>query len=652
MKAYDSIIKNGPVRTLLLALVVALLSVLAVRGVPMLRIAENLLYDVRISYASSSFQTSAEIVIVGITEETLSSFPYRTPIDRQFLSDLVLNLDSKAVHSIALDLLFDQPTEPDKDRKLQATFNRLSVPLIFATAGFKDGLLIRQQHFLDQFTEGFTKGSAGVYRDADDGVIRAAPIWLSGQKPDQLGFAAAIADSIGVGLPDSQRLAIDYKKPANPDSPLYVIYPAHTVSLLPAAWFKGKNILIGVMLGFEDKLETPLSRLAPDSGQVPGIEIHAQLLAQLLDNRMIRQSGLLAEIGISVLIALLGLFCFAGDRKTGLALSLTFGVLFLIWVSSIFLFHSVSFMINVLSPTISLGLISTFSVIQQWRKEKAKKQFIHSAFSRCMSREYVDQLVANPDQLKVSGEKREITFLFSDLAGFTGLTERLDPEDMVNLINQYLDGACEIVIRHGGMVATIVGDALHVMFNAPVFQSDHAQRAVNAAIELDSFCRQFEYVQQSKGFDIEMTRIGLNTGVSTIGNYGGKDRIEYTAMGEAINIAARLESVNRHIGTRICISQSTMEKCIGITFRPIGCLILKGMSRRINAFEPIRLDDQGLVGYDKYIEAYRKLENKDELALTTFKDLHRDFSSDPLISFHLHRLETGDLGTTIVMRNK
>ena len=244
MKAYDSIIKSGPLRTLILALVVALVSVLAVRSVPMVRIAENFLYDVRINYASSSFQTSAEIVIVGITEETLSSFPYRTPVDRLFLSDLLLDLESKAVNSIALDLLFDQPTEPDKDRKLQTTFNRLTVPLIFATAGLENGLLVTQQRYLDQFTEGFAKGSAGVFRDSNDGVIRAAPIWLSKKKTGQLGFAAAIADSLGVELPNSRRLAIDYQAPANPDSPLYVIYPAHTVPLLPEGWFKGKNILL------------------------------------------------------------------------------------------------------------------------------------------------------------------------------------------------------------------------------------------------------------------------------------------------------------------------------------------------------------------------------------------------------------------------
>jgi adenylate cyclase len=652
MKAHDLKIKNSLLRAITLAIIVALIAVFAVRSIPMIRIVENFLYDFRINYASSPIQISSDIVIVAITEQTLASFPYRTPVDRQFLSDLLLDLENKAVNSIAFDLLFDQPTEPVKDRNLQTTFNLLTVPLIFASAGFENSLLPAQQQYLEQFTKGFAKGSAVVFRDSNDGVVRAAPIGSSAEKPSRPGFAAAIADALDIDIPDVSRLAIDYKEAANQASPLYVIYPAHTVSLLPKSWLTGKNILIGVMLDLEDRLETPLSRLSASTRQVSGIEIHAQLLAQLQDNRFIRQMGLLSDIAISVLVGLLGLYCFSGHRHIRRPLSIVFSLFVLIWIGSVFLFYQSSLMISLLPPSITLALISAFSVIQNWRKETTKRQFIQGAFSKYMSHNYVDQLIANPDQLKVSGEKREVTFLFTDLAGFTGLTERLDPEDMVTLINQYLDGACEIVIRHGGMVASIVGDALHVMFNAPMFQPDHAQRALNAAIELDEFCRNFETLQQAKGVHIEMTRIGVNTGDCILGNFGGNNRIEYTAMGEAINTAARLESVNKHIGTRICISDSVREKSSGVTFRPIGCLILKGMTRKINAFEPVQLNDPKLADYDQYLEVYRKIEAKEADALATLQNLYRDFSSDPLVSFHLSRLQSGETGTTIVMMDK
>ena len=269
-----------------------------------------------------------------------------------------------------------------------------------------------------------------------------------------------------------------------------------------------------------------------------------------------------------------------------------------------------------------------------------------------MSRSYVDQLVANPEQLKVSGEHREVTFLFTDLAGFTPLTEKLEPEALVSLINEYLEKTCEIVTRHGGMVACIVGDALHVLFNAPVYQDDHAQRAVGAAIELDAFCQNFAALKHSQGIPLDVTRIGINTGVTVVGNFGGKERIEYTAMGDAINTAARLESVNKHLGTRVCVSESTVAQCSGVTFRPIGCLLLKGKLEGVNVFEPQSMSSPQGADYTRYIHAYQQMEKQESEALDAFRDLFALYKDDPLVSFHLKRLEKGESGTTIEMKEK
>ncbi len=269
-----------------------------------------------------------------------------------------------------------------------------------------------------------------------------------------------------------------------------------------------------------------------------------------------------------------------------------------------------------------------------------------------MSPGYVDQLAANPDQLKVSGEHREATFLFTDLAGFTQLTEEMAPDGLVSLINEYLDKTCEIVTRHGGMVATIVGDALHVLYNAPIYQDDHAQRAVKAAIELDVFCQKFSTLKHSQGIRLDLTRIGINTGVAVIGNFGGKERIEYTAMGDAINTAARLESVNKHLGTRVCVSESTVMQCTGISFRPIGCLVLKGKSNGVNVFEPTEILSSQSADTASYMQAFQKMEKHEPGALDSFIKLSAQFNEDPIVSFHLNRLEKGESGTTIVMQEK
>ena len=157
-------------------------------------------------------------------------------------------------------------------------------------------------------------------------------------------------------------------------------------------------------------------------------------------------------------------------------------------------------------------------------------------------------------------------------------TEGLEPEVLVRLLNEYLDGTCRIVPRHGGTIDKIVGDALHVMFNAPGDQPDHAERALECALELDEFCCRYAAGQRDLGIDLGNTRIGVNTGETVVGNFGGATRFDYTAHGDAINTAARLESVNKHFDSRICVSETTLERCAYPHHRPIGRLVLKGKS--------------------------------------------------------------------------
>ena len=154
-------------------------------------------------------------------------------------------------------------------------------------------------------------------------------------------------------------------------------------------------------------------------------------------------------------------------------------------------------------------------------------------------------------------------------------------------MNEYFDGTCEIILDHGGTIEKFVGDALHVMFNAPLDQPDHQQRAVACALALDAFCQAFVVHQRSRKINFGVTRIGVNTGVTVVGNFGGANRFDYSATGDAINTAARLESVNKQIGTRVCVSGTTIEHCHGVPCRPVGELVLKGKSESVAAFEPM-----------------------------------------------------------------
>jgi adenylate cyclase len=223
---------------------------------------------------------------------------------------------------------------------------------------------------------------------------------------------------------------------------------------------------------------------------------------------------------------------------------------------------------------------------------------------------------------------------------------------LVDVLNSYLDETCRIVLEHGGTIDKIVGDALHVMFNAPSDQPDHARRAVRCAIALDKFCQSFVEDQVSQGVAMGITRIGVNTGTTVVGNFGGASRFDYTAHGDAINTAARLESVNKHLGTRLCVSETTRVSCGGVKFRPIGELVLAGKAAPLAVFEPVH-DSTDATYFDIYEEAYEKMGDGDNAAaLELFEQLSRSNPDDPMVRFHLARLRAGEDGVVIVMAQK
>ncbi|MGH7805070.1 MAG: adenylate/guanylate cyclase domain-containing protein, partial [Candidatus Binatia bacterium] len=279
---------------------------------------------------------------------------------------------------------------------------------------------------------------------------------------------------------------------------------------------------------------------------------------------------------------------------------------------------------------------------------ESDRRRVRDAFSRYISPNLVEHLLDNPEALRLGGERRDCSFILTDLADFTKLVERDDPESVVSLLNDYLEGMIQIIFRHEGTLDRIVGDGLVVMFSAPVEQKDHPARAVRCALEMDRFSQSFVDEKIREGVDIGRTRIGVNTGTVIVGNVGGKSLFDYRALGDAINTAARLETVNKQLGTRICIAGTTASRCPEFVGRPVGTLLLKGKTQPVEAFEPLA---NGAAGSSTaaYLEAYRLLEAGDSRAREAFATIA---ATDPLAAFHLRRLEAGDGGTRIVFSEK
>lgn len=638
---------------LLCVVAAAVVSITAERTLPVVRIAENWSRDLRVATLTPTQPQSEQVVIIAITEETLAGFSYRSPLDRRFVSELLRTLEKKGAIAIGLDILLDQPSEPDKDIELQETLRSLSVPVVVASAEVSDGMTARQVAFMDSYIDGIRQGIPVILPDSIDGTVRAIMLRRQHEGQLKLGFMAAIATSLGIRVPDGDDMTLRFRGAPSAKIPPFATYPAHAVALLPDAWFEDRIALIGADLPLEDRHRTPFSVAAVrDAGGMPGIRLHAHALSQILDggespNRSMWQSILIsvafAAVGVAIVLAVIPV-----SIKT-VALLMVTGMF---WVGGLMMFQYRGEMVPLVTPTLALVLAVALAYAWRWREEQLQKRFIYDAFSKFVSPAIVDLMIEEPGRLQLGGERRNMTFLFTDVADYTTLTESIEPTLLIKIMNEYFDGTCEIVLEHGGTIEKIVGDALHVMFNAPLDQPDHPDRAVRCAIALDAYCQTFVAQQARQNIDFGLTRIGVNTGIVVVGNFGGKERFDYSATGDAINTAARLESVNKQLGTRVCVSGSTIDRCSGAMFRPVGELVLKGKSKSVAVFELVQKEDRSRCSVDEYIAAYRLLSAGDSEAEGIFRDLASRFPKDALVTYHLKRLVAGESGIRVVMKEK
>jgi adenylate cyclase len=285
--------------------------------------------------------------------------------------------------------------------------------------------------------------------------------------------------------------------------------------------------------------------------------------------------------------------------------------------------------------------------MRESRQRQAEAERAHAALSRYFSPNLAEQLAAGGSDVDVSGQRREVTSMFTDIAGFTSLVETLDPATIAPLLNDYLGGMTDIVFAHGGTVVKIVGDAMHVLFNAPADQPDHAERAVACALELDVCSEAFRRRWAKRGLEIGVTRIGIHAGLASVGNFGGGRHFDYTAYGDAINTAARLETANKQLGTRICVSESVVSLHPDFKGRPVGDLVLRGRAEPIRSYEPLSAEVYAETATATYLDAFRKLEAGDRSAMPAFAALVGLHSEDQLAGFHLKRLLNGATGSII-----
>jgi class 3 adenylate cyclase len=419
------------------------------------------------------------------------------------------------------------------------------------------------------------------------------------------------------------------------------------VKLLPKVWFKDKIILFGAELTEDDRHLVPFSRT---QGKIPGLYIHAYALAQIIDDRQIITPNLYLQLLLTILIIVAAVVLAARRWSIYLRWCIIVCVLVAGWIGAIANYRLAGIMVPLLTPTLSSLLAAGLVTLYLSYQERQQKRFLRDAFSRYVSPNLVDDIISHPDKLELEGERRYLTFIFTDLAGFTSLAEQLDPVDIVGLLNGYIDGMCAIVFRHNGTIDKIVGDAIAAYWGAPLDQEDQRQRAVACALEMDAFAEEYRQCHQTVAGMLGITRIGINSGTAIIGNFGGDTFFDYTAHGDMVNTAARLEGANKYTGTRICIGEETRQGCPDTRFRPIGELNLKGKTEPLQVYEPV--PEMPEEQFSEYAEAYKAVAALDPAVLGTFQILQGKYSDDPLIMLHYQRLKAGDTGAVITLAGK
>jgi class 3 adenylate cyclase len=284
-------------------------------------------------------------------------------------------------------------------------------------------------------------------------------------------------------------------------------------------------------------------------------------------------------------------------------------------------------------------------MLREVRRRQAEAERAHASLSRYFSPQIATRLAsANGEGDGMAVQWRDVATIFTDITSFTSLVETAAPDVLGELLNEYVGGMTDVVFAHEGTVAKIIGDAIQVLFNAPGDQPDYATRAVACAHALDIWAQAFKQRWKERGVNFGTTRIGVHAGPALVGNFGGSRFFDYTAYGDTINTAARLEAANKHLGTRICVSATIATGAENFRGRPVGDIVLRGRSEPLRTYEPLPEDVFAAPATAQYSEAFAKLESGDATAMPAFAALVGAHADDALAGFHLKRLLNGAKG--------
>ena len=547
--------------------------------------------------AKSAQPDSAGVCLILLDQQSLDwgqqSNGWSWPWPREVYTTLIDFCMRGGARSLSFDVMFTEPSVMGvyDDQVFGET---IAASGFFLGALFAHGDLEAAQEITMPIPEvadnALALGNVSDIPDAD-GVFRRATLWVETATGDTLySLGAVAAQKRGRGLDPraGRRRILDYRRPADTwrifnaaeiiQSDLRLMEGA-TPNVDPSV-VRGKHVLFGFSApGLLDLRPTPLSRVAP------GVVVHATALENILEDRFIDEAPHVGAYIIMLILAFVGAWLVLQGGH--LARTLLVLAVFLLLPVGIGFAAATGGMWWPLVPGVVGQLLALGgAMIVAWATEGRQKRFIRSAFRHYLSPEVISRIMEDPDRLKLGGERRELTIFFSDLEGFTTLSEGLEPQELTQLLNEYLTDMTDIILESGGTLDKYEGDAIIAFWNAPADQPDHALRACRASVLCQRKLteRRAEFKERF-GSELHM-RIGLNSGPVIVGNMGSSQRFDYTVLGDAANLAARLEGANKVFGTYLMISESTFEAVREeMLARELGSLRVVGRKQPVRVYE-------------------------------------------------------------------
>ncbi|NOX35953.1 MAG: CHASE2 domain-containing protein [Calditrichaeota bacterium] len=623
-------------------------------------------YDLRLRYDwklrmpddPADFKPIEEVIIVDVDERSIQKLGKFHLWPRTYWAKALKFLQDSGVRLVGLDFLFDADIRhPDEDQMFIESIQELqkvvlaffmaeadSEHFLYAMSSEPAGLDVDRfivnvppelkyrllagdrmdPQFVHLLNAATALGFVNIFPD-EDGIFRRIPMFMRFNENVYPAFSVAMAMRL-LNVRDVQYLENEQvvqllagdgrqvRIPVDQQGKFLIYYqgPFQTFRYIPfydllmgyvdPNYLKDKIVLVGSSApGLFDLRATPLQ------SRFPGVEVNANVLYQILKGKFIREWQPTYKFLFYMLVGILVGFLVLLLRPLGGILASAFTVL-LIFLGSFYALSSYSLWVPFIGPVLVVLFTYMLNYAYRYIVEEKDKRQIKRIFSHYLSSSVVEELLKDPDKIKLGGEKKVCTVMFSDLAGFTSLSEKMDPEDLVKVLNNYLTEMTNIIFENEGMLDKYEGDAIMAVFGAPVDIGNHAVKACRAALQMQRRLQEIREEWKKLGYPSLHQRIGINTGPMVVGNMGSETRFDYTVMGDSVNLGSRLEGANKMYGTQIMIGEETYKMARDhIVVRQLDLLRVKGKTEPVKVFELVALRKDPLDPHIKQLlEVFQK----------------------------------------------